>query len=296
MSVIIEMKVLDALVSLMDEPNENVYGEIRRKVISYGKQAIPVLEEAWVNTLGEDNSIRIEGVIDEIRQENLMFDLTTWANDSANDLLKGLYIITRYFQPELDEDYYISKFERIVRETWLELNNSLTGLEKVKVINHVLFKVYKFKSESSGIANSETYLINKILDTKKTNSVSMAVLYIAVAQHLKMPVFGINLPGHFVLVYMDEQGEIRFPNEYDESEVLFYINADNDGSVFTRNEIKHYIARLKITSRPEFFMPCNNITIIKRVISEMIISLEVENSHSKTIALTKLLSSLNEQE
>ena len=42
-----EIKELDALVSLIDEPNEDMFSQIRNKVLAYGNQAIPVLEEAW---------------------------------------------------------------------------------------------------------------------------------------------------------------------------------------------------------------------------------------------------------
>ncbi len=63
MAHVVETKELDALVSLIDEPNEDMFIEIRKKVLSYGSLAIPVLEEAWVNTLGDHDSKRIESII-----------------------------------------------------------------------------------------------------------------------------------------------------------------------------------------------------------------------------------------
>ncbi len=291
MTHVVETKELDALVSLIDEPNEDMFGEIRKKVMSYGNLAIPVLEEAWVNTLGDNDSKRIESLIEEIRQEDLVLDFNNWAKNS-NDLLKGVVLLTKYFQPDFDEELFNSQFEKLVRETWLELNDSLTGLEKIKVINHVFYTVYKFNAESVSTANPDTYFLNKIMHFRKGNPITMGLLYIAIAQKLNIPIFGVDLPGHFVLVFMDDIGDIRLHNDYTESDVLFYINAVKEGAVFTHNEINHYIHQMNINSTPEFFLPCSNLAILKRMMSELIISLETENKYSKTKVLNRLLAGL----
>ena len=40
-------KELDALISMLDEPDQGVYQHIRDKIFSYGSFAIPMLEDAW---------------------------------------------------------------------------------------------------------------------------------------------------------------------------------------------------------------------------------------------------------
>lgn len=284
-----EIKELDALVSLMDEPDEDMFGEIREKVLGYGKLAIPVLEEAWANTLRDNDSIRIESVIDEIRQEELVLEFKGWAKDGGNNIMKGLMLLTKYFQPGFDDAHYVALFEKLIRETWLELNDSLTALEKIKVLNHVFFRVYGFNGNFDSITESDTYFLDKVLDSKKCNAMSMGIIYIAVAQRLNVPVFGVDLTGHFILAYMDGFGALRLPNEYCEDDVLFYINPINNGAVFTRNEIKHYILQLKTNPKPGFFLPCSNLIVMKRMLTEMLVSFEKENKHSKAVVLKRLL-------
>ncbi|MBC8321423.1 MAG: hypothetical protein H8E34_11955 [Bacteroidetes bacterium] len=287
-----EIKELNALVSLMDEPNEDMFNQIRNKVISFGKQALPALEEAWVNTLEDDDSERIESIIDEIRQEELVQDFNNWKGESGSNIIKGLMILTKYFQPEFDEYQYGGRFEKLFRETWLEMNDSLTALEKIKVLNHVFYSVYQFNGHLDSIMKTDTYYLNKVFDYRKGNAISLGVLYIAVAQKLKIPVFGVNLPGHFILVYMDDMHDMQLPNEYSETDVLFYINAVNNGAIFTRKEVDHFISQTNIDSKPEFFLPCSNLIVIKRMINELNILFEKENNHTKTAALNKLLSGL----
>lgn len=284
-----EINELNALVSLMDEPNDNMFSKIRNKVMSFGKLAIPVLEEAWVNTFADDNSKRIENLIDEIRQKEFVLDFNIWAGDSSRNIIEGFNILSNYLDTDFKKDHYTALFEKLVRVIWLEINDSLTALEKIKVVNHVIYSVYKFNGHIGSNIKSDTYLLTKVLDYKMGNPLSMGILYIAIAQKLNIPVFGVNLPGHFVLAYMDDFNDIRLPNEYSESDVLFYINPVNKGAIFTRNEINHFIVQMKITVEPKFFLPCTNQVVIKRMISELIISFEKENNHSKTISLKALL-------
>lgn len=289
MSHVSEIKELNALVSLMDEPNESMFSEIRNKVMSFGKLAIPILEEAWVNTMADHDSKRIENIINEIRQKEFILDFNIWASDSSRNIIEGFTILTNYLYPDFEKDHYTNLFEKLVRVIWLEINDSLTALEKIKVVNHVIYSVYKFNGHIGANIKSDTYLLTKVLDYKKGNPLSIGILYIAIAQSLNIPVFGVNLPGHFVLAYMDDFNDIRLPNAYSESDVLFYINPVNKGAIFTRNEINHFANQMKITPEQEFFLPCTNQVVIRRMISELIISFEKENNHSKTIALKALL-------
>jgi len=80
-------KELSALISLLDEPNEENFGSIKEKISSYGTDAIPMLEDAWLQSLEEDNAKRIEFLIDEIRFNDLYFGLENWVKFHNNDLI-----------------------------------------------------------------------------------------------------------------------------------------------------------------------------------------------------------------
>jgi regulator of sirC expression with transglutaminase-like and TPR domain len=94
------------------------------------------------------------------------------------------------------------------------------------------------------------------------------MLYIILAQKLKIPVYGVNLPQHFILAYVSELAD-GVPSLED---VLFYINPFNKGAVFTRKEIELFIQQLKIDPDRSFFAPCSNVEIIKRLIGSLIYS------------------------
>jgi len=289
----VEIKELNALVSLVDEPNEAMFDVIRQKILCYGKEAIPILDELWVNTMGDSESKRIESIIEEIRQNILIVDFNLWASDSKKDIIEGLTIITSYFQPDFDEKQYMTLFEKLCRDTWLELNDNLTALEKIKVLNHVFYSVYNFSSDDKSTAHSDTYFLNRLFDYKTGSVMTLGILYIAVAQKLSIPIYGVDLPGHFVLAYLDGVENYKFIEEYDELEVLFYINASKDGTPFTRNEISHYLNQLKVEQNEKYYSPCSSLLVYSRMLNELIDSFELENKHSKALVLKKLLSEMH---
>jgi len=286
-------KELTALVSLIDEPNEEIFHSIREKIAGYGIEAVPLLEDAWLNVLNEEYSKRIEDLIDEIRLDDLYFELVNWTNFYSNDLIKAFIILSKYRYPELDEGKYIQKFDKLKKDAWLEINDHLTALEKVKVLNHIFYNIHQFRGLRPNKENIQAFFINEVLDTHRGNAISLGILYIAVAQKLQVPVFGVDLLKHFILVYMDDTMEMKTAEQYDEDDVLFYINALNKGAVFTKREINQYISQMDIKTKEEYFMPGTNVSIIKRFIEELSAAYAQDNQLKKAEEVIALLKALD---
>jgi regulator of sirC expression with transglutaminase-like and TPR domain len=105
----------------------------------------------------------------------------------------------------------------------------------------------------------------------------LAIIYSLVAQRLRLPVFGINLPQHFIVGYLDNylesetlrltETKIMVPNP--ESKVQFYINPFNKGSIFPRENLYVFLKQVNIEPREEYFLPCNNVEILKRMVRNL---------------------------
>jgi regulator of sirC expression with transglutaminase-like and TPR domain len=261
-------KELQALISLLDEPDEDIFRTIRERIFAHGINAVPILESVWESSFDPVIQHRIEELIHQIQFDNLRHELNNWSQFKHHDLLQGALLVTKYQYPDLDEDAIMKKIGQFTQDIWLELNQNLTGLEKVKVINHILFDTHKFSGNITNISSVDNYYINNILDSKKGSPLSLGILYIAIAQSLKIPVFGVDLPRHFVLAYTDEI--LLDFRDVPEGEVMFYINPFNKGAVFTRNEIDLFVKQLKLEKKESYFNPCDNKTIIRRMINELL--------------------------
>ena len=273
---------IKALVKLIDDPDEDIFLHVRDELIKCGNKAIPYLEKSWEDDYyGLVFQSRIENIIHDIQFEDVKDALKKWNNCSEKDLLEGAIIVARYQYPGLIDSEIRDYIQTLRRDIWLELNDHLTAYEQVKVFNRIFFKEHKFHGDSKNYHSPINSYINSVIDTKKGNPLSICLIYSIIAQSLDLPIYGVNLPNHFVLAYIDEKGSGALINQENEFGVLFYINAFSNGVIFNTNEIKEFLKELKFENRREFFEPCSNSAIIKRMLTNLISSFQKVGNQEK---------------
>jgi regulator of sirC expression with transglutaminase-like and TPR domain len=282
-------KSIKALVRLIDDPDENIFEHVRDEIINHGTAAIPFLESSWEE---EDYGLlfqaRIENLIREIQFKSVKDDLKAWIDSSHKDLLTASLIIARYQYPNLDEQLVHNKIQEIRKDIWLEISNRQTAYEKVRVFNKVFYGKYQFSGNSKDYHSPLNSYINTVLETHKGNPLSLCLIYSIIAQSLDMPIYGINLPNHFVLTYLDEDNINPFINTDNEHGSLFYINAFAKGGIFDENEIKEFLKGLNKPLSRGYFEPCSNSAIITRMLTNLITSFQQSGSKEKVNELIEL--------
>jgi len=269
---------IDALINLIDDPDEEIYAQVREKIVSYGEEVIPHLENIWeLNSFGLEFQQRIEDIIHVIQFDSVFAALERWAKDGGKDLFEGALLIARYQYPDLDELEAKENLMKVRQDIWLELNDDLTALEKVKVFNHVLFDIYGFRGNRKNYHAAQNSYINTVLESKKGNPLSLSLLFIVIADSLGIPIYGVNLPNHFLLAYLDEFNIMKYlegrgNDDSDDPEVLFYINAFSKGTIVHKSEITQYLEQIKLENKKEFFLPCSNLDIIRRILNNLVLS------------------------
>jgi regulator of sirC expression with transglutaminase-like and TPR domain len=286
---------LKALISLLDEPDEVILEQIQQKIFSYGADAVPYLEKAWENSFDSILQSRIEEIIHKIQFDNVYMELNNWYHFGARNLYLGYLLLTKFQYPDLNEDTIKSQIDALAQDVWLELNDNLTFLEKIRVINHILFEVHGFSANTANFHSPQNSYINTLLETKKGNPLSLGILYIIIAQKNNLPVFGVNLPEHFVLAFTNQfpENNLSFIKE---NEVLFYINPFNKGAVFTKKEIDMFIKQLKLKPNQSYYNPTENEEIIKRLLNNLIHSYEKLGYTNKVMELELLLNIFKDEE
>jgi regulator of sirC expression with transglutaminase-like and TPR domain len=280
-----ENKELNALIHLLDEPDEKVFDSIRERINSFGNEAIPYLEKALEISFDTFIQERAGEIIKGIQQKVLHAEFSDWINTASSDLLKGYILVTRSQYPEISEESLTITIEQMKMDAWLELNDNLTALENIKVLNHIIYHMHNLDGNKINLFDPQNIYLNTLLETHKGSSLSLGILYMIIARKLNIPIYGVNLPQHFILSYVSELSGAD-PTMDD---VLFYINPFNKGAVFTKREIELFIQQLRINPDRSYFSPCSNIDIIKRLINSLIYSYTQLGYADKIEELEKLL-------
>jgi Transglutaminase-like superfamily len=283
------LKEVIALITLLDDPDDGIYSEVKNRFIILGPPAIPHLETAWENSFDALMQKRIEGIIHTIQFKALQNALKNWAENEQDDLFKGCAIIARYQYPDLDEVKLKKQLHQIKQDVWLELHEDLTAIEKVKIINHILFEVHQFGGNISNYHAPQNSFINVVLETKKGNPVMLSVVYALICKELNIPVYGVNLPQHFVLAYINDFANLIDPSDKTLSDnILFYVNPFSKGLIFNHKDVDAFIKQLNIEPETKYYLPCSNLDIIKRIINNLIFSFDKMGYAEKVKELKEL--------
>ncbi|HEX8608395.1 MAG TPA: transglutaminase-like domain-containing protein [Pedobacter sp.] len=278
---------VNSLIRLLDDPDREIYDHVHEKLLSYGPEAIEYLESAFEQAFDSVQQERIANLVHEIQFGTLKTDLQLWFQGGAFDLLQGILIVNRYQYPDLDEQKVINQIEAIKRDIWVQMMNEASPAEQIKLINHIFYNIHGFSGNTNNHRDPQNSYISQVLETKKGNQISLAIIYSIIAQKLDIPVYGVNLPQHFILAYMDESREAEF-----EGGILFYINAFNKGFIFGRRDVDMFLKQLNLKFDKQFYEPCSNADIIKRVIRNLISAYEHLGSSEKVDELNELLAIL----
>jgi regulator of sirC expression with transglutaminase-like and TPR domain len=279
---------INSMIRLLDDPDTEIFEHIHNKLISYGGEVIYYLESAWEQAFDPIQQERIANLVHEIQFGIVKEELKLWYQSGAFDLLQGVLTINKYQYPDLDEQKVINQIEAIKRDIWLQMIYDSSAAEQVKLINHVFYNIHGFSGNTSNHQDPQNSYLNQVLDTKKGNQISLAIIYSIIAQKLDIPVYGVNLPQHFILAYVDETMETEF-----EGGILFYINAFNKGFIFGRRDVDMFLKQLNLKADKQFYEPCSNADIVRRVLRNLISSYENLGSAEKVKELNELLDILS---
>ena len=289
--VLMNEKEVESLIKLLDDPDTEVSSHVEEKLLAYGSEVLQQLESAWAQSLDTILQERIENIVHKIQFQNIKRELELWHISGAFDLLQGILIINKYQYPDLDEQKIINQLEDIKREIWMQIIYDMSPVEKVKLINHVLYGVYGFTGNSSNHQDPQNSYLSQVLESKKGNQILLAVIYSIIAQKLDIPIYGVNLPQHFILAYVEEDlVDFTLEDNDLDRQILFYINAFNKGFIFGRKDVDAFLKQLNLQPMQHFYEPCTNVDIIQRVLRNLISSYEKLSAVEKVSELEELLS------
>ncbi len=274
---------IKALISLLDDPDQEVAKHVEERLISLGEEAIPSLEEVWEESLDPEAQTRIEDLIHELQFSGLKERLRTWKESGAEDLLEGLWLISSYQYPDVDYGAISRQMEQIYYEAWLHIKPDMHPYDQVKALNNVMFRVCKFSANSKNFHSPANSMINIVLESKRGNPLTLCAIYMTIAQKLELPIYGVNLPNIFVLTYKNPEYKMQF-----------YINVYNKGLILSKADLENYIYQLNLSSTDIFYEPCSNIDIIKRALRNLVVSFEKVDDPEKAAEITMLLEIVSE--
>lgn len=276
------------MLRLIDDPDTEVFDTVAEKLLNYGAEIIPNLEQLWEVTIDTATQERIEMLIHRVHFQNLQQDFYEWTKAEKPELLRGAILVAKYQFPEMNVPSILTQFDQIRRNIWLELNNYLTPLEQVNILNSILYNYYKLQGHELTERDPKYFYINQVLESKQGNAYSIGVLYLALCELLDIPIFAIDLPRQFVFAYVDTLHHFYSIDEAPVQQMQFYIDPMN-GMVYTQKDVDTYLKKINATDRENYFKPIDGKQVIYKMLEEMVLCYRYKQEEEKAVEIQELM-------
>lgn len=290
-----ETKEINALFHLLDDPDQEVYDTVANKILLFGKEIIPNLEHLWENTVDESIQERIEQLIHRVHYKDLQVALQQWSKAETPDLLQGSILVAQYQFPDMQPNNVVTEIERIKRNIWLELNNYLTPLEQINVLNSMIYNYFGLKGEEVAYVRKNQFFINQVIESRKGNPLTNGIVYQSLCAMLDLPVYAVNIPRQFILGYFDTFYDFTETPKPDDYRILFFIDPIQ-GQIYSHQDVEGYLKRMSIPLTPSYYQPQSNQRIIQFLLEELLKCFQEEKDEYKRDELRTLIKQLGDKD
>ena len=283
-----ENKEIEALIKLIDDPDEYVFENVSNKIISMGSLIIPQLQDCGTFTENVETYERVQSLISKLQFNDLRKEFKKWNQDSP-DLLAGAMLVSKYLHPDLDSSFIFKEVEKLRRNIWLELNNYLTPLEQVNVIGSIFYNYAKQAGIQLSYDNADHFLLSKALENKQGNPFANGTIILILCSLLDVPVHAVNIPNLFLLAYFHDNNYAMMNIKGHPSEkIKFYIDPLN-GQMYSHKDIENYFKKLGMPMDAVFFEPFGSKNIIILLLSELVKCFDSDINNFRKLELRELI-------
>lgn len=246
---------LRSLVRLLDDEDPGSLEMVRKQIMKVGDPVLPFLRELEESpgAVGE----RAAAVARELRFKKLRREFAAVAAAAEPDLETGSLLLSRFAYPDARPQTYVSWLDRVAGQVNDELPSDADMTMTFQRLNSHLFQALGFCGNEGRYYDPDNSYLSRVIDTRRGVPISLSVLYLLLAKRLRLPVYGVATPGHF-LVGFRAGGE------------SCYLDPYHRGRLLDVNEVRRMLLRSGYEFRPEYVVPCSPRDILAATLRSLI--------------------------
>jgi regulator of sirC expression with transglutaminase-like and TPR domain len=274
--MIVPESQIRALIRLLSDEDDRIVRTISGKLIDIGPSAVPLLQEAEIEQ--PEMAGRIASVLEEIHGAKLEEELAELAAlpDQTISLETGAFLIARHAYPTLDVVHYRAQLNSMAQEVRARIGARASGEETVIALNRYIFTEQGFKGNTKNYYEVENSYLNCVMDRRVGIPISLSVVYLLIGQRLSLPLYGIGMPGHFLVKYESDRYKI-------------FIDCFNAGALLTEKNCARFLTEAGYGFDDKYLQKSPVRAILSRMAKNLLAIYSKMNEPVKTSRLTKFI-------
>lgn len=180
--------------------------------------------------------------------------------DERLDILRAALTFARIEYPQLDMEEYVGRVEHLAARVSAKVRELGDPAQSIAALNEVLFQEEMFRGNTVDYYSPRNSFFNDVLDRKLGIPITLALLYMEVARRVGFPLFGVGMPGHFLLKHYDISGR------------PILIDAFDRGAIVTEEDCQKKLNSIysgQLVLQPEFLMPVTRRQMLTRLLNNL---------------------------
>jgi regulator of sirC expression with transglutaminase-like and TPR domain len=177
--------------------------------------------------------------------------------DEAVDLAQASLLIAAEEYPGLDVARYLERLDAMGRDVRGRLGRAPAA--EVEALNGYLFEQEGFHGNLDDYYDPRNSFLNDVIDRRTGIPISLSVLYMEVARRAGLEVFGVGLPGHF-LVRAESRGR------------TVLVDPFHGGAILSAEDCQKRLDRVfdgRVRLEPGMLAPCARKGILSRMLRNL---------------------------
>jgi regulator of sirC expression with transglutaminase-like and TPR domain len=121
------------------------------------------------------------------------------ADDESLPLTEAALSLAQDAYPDLDMQATLAEIDELVVRARRRMPGDASVEHKVDALNRYFFRELGFSSNLNDYYDPDNSHLNVVLRRRRGIPISLAVIYLEMAEQLGLPVRGVSFPGHFLL-------------------------------------------------------------------------------------------------
>jgi regulator of sirC expression with transglutaminase-like and TPR domain len=181
-------------------------------------------------------------------------------DDERIDLLRAALTFARIEDPQLDIEHYVRRVDALAKRVAAKVQDPDDPVQMIAALNEVLFQEEVFRGNSVDYYSPRNSFLQHVLDRQLGIPISLALVYMEVARRIGFPLYGVGMPGHFLLKHYDVDGH------------AILIDAFERGSIVTEDDCRRKLDSIysgQIALQPEFLLAVTRRQMLTRMLNNL---------------------------
>ena len=129
-------------------------------------------------------------------------------SDDHFPLLEAAASLAQDEYPDLDVQQVLGDVDQLLARLKRRLPADAAPLARLRALNQFFFNDLNFGGNLNDYYDPDNSYLNAVLRTRRGIPISLAVLYLEMAEQIGVPVRGVSFPGHFLLRVTTPDGDV----------------------------------------------------------------------------------------